>query len=79
MVGLWFAFKILLFALCAGAIIAVIIFVPLSIYIIPYSLWLGNQHTMGRYVEKKNDKFFKIVKSATKVYGSWIRGKKPSF
>lgn len=33
--------KVLVFALCAGAIVSVIVFVPLGLYVIPYALWVG--------------------------------------
>lgn len=79
MVGLWFAFKILIIGLCVGAIISVLVFVPLSIYIIPYALWMGNQHSLGRHLDKKQEKFWSIVRNATKLYASWISRKKPSF
>lgn len=79
MVAIWFAFKIFLFAICAGAIISVLVFVPLSIYIIPYALWVGTQNTKGKYLERKKDGFWKIVRHATILYRSWIRREEPSF
>lgn len=79
MTGIWFAFQILIFALCAGAIIAVLIFVPLAIYLIPYSLWLGYQNTGGKHLDKKKEGNWKAAKHATKLYASWITRKKPSF
>ncbi|WP_018750712.1 hypothetical protein [Paenibacillus sanguinis] len=79
MTAIWFMVQVLFFALCAGAIISVLIFVPLGIYIIPYALWMGNQHTLGRHLDKKDEKFWKIVKHATILYKSWIRRQKPSF
>lgn len=79
MVGIWFAFKIFLIAICAGAVISVLIFVPLAIYIIPYALWVGHQNTKGLLLERKKDGFWKIVKHASITYRSWIRREKPSF
>jgi len=78
MVGILFAIKIAIFALCAGAVISFIIFVPLAIYCIPYWLWLGSQNTKGRGLDRKKDKPFKAAKHATILYSHWIRGKKPS-
>ncbi|WP_018752676.1 hypothetical protein [Paenibacillus sanguinis] len=79
MVGLLFAFKVLVFALCAGAIIAVLIFVPLAIYVTPYTLWVGFQNNAGKHLDKKKEKNWKAAKNATKLYASWITRKKPSF
>lgn len=69
---------VLLFALCAGVVISVVILVPTAIYSIPYCLWLGFQMTKGKYKDKKNDSIFKTAKNATKVYFSWITRKKPA-
>ncbi|CAH8721350.1 hypothetical protein [Paenibacillus melissococcoides] len=79
MVGIAFAFKLLVFAICAGAVISILIFVPLTIYVIPYCLWVGNEQTMGRHQDKKKEGIRKTVKHATILYRSWIRREKPSF
>jgi len=77
--GLWFAFGILIFALCAGAIISFVIFVPLFIYSIPYSLWIGSQLNIGKHKDKKKEGFFRSVRNATILYKSWITKKEPTF
>jgi len=72
-------FYVILFALGAGVVISVVIFVPLAIYLIPYWLWLGNQFTIGRHQDRKNDRVFKSAKHATILYKSWILRKEPTF
>jgi threonine/homoserine/homoserine lactone efflux protein len=71
--------NILIFALCAGAAIAVLIYVPPAIYCIPYFLWLGFQMNKGKHKELKNETFFKSVRNATRLYISWISGRAPTF
>ncbi len=77
--GLWFALGVLIFALCAGAVISFIVFVPLFIYTIPYAWWLGGQYEIGKHKDKKKDNFFRSVKNATILYKSWISKKEPTF
>lgn len=72
------AIKILVFALCLGAALAVLIFVPLAIYVIPYALWVGNENTSGRQKDKKNESVFRSAKNATKLYKAWITHQKPT-
>lgn len=78
MVGILFAIKIVIFALCAGAVISFIIFVPLAIYCIPYCLWVGFQNNKGKCLDRKKEGVAKTAKHATILYSNWIRGKKPS-
>lgn len=79
------ALKILVFALCIGALLglalSIVIFVPLTIYSIPYILWVGNQNTRGKYKElcQKDEGVFKCAKRATKLYKAWITHKEPTF
>lgn len=73
------AIKVLLFALCLGAGIAVLVFVPITIYIIPYCLWVGTQNTVGKHLDKKNEKLSRMAKNATKLYKAWITRQEPSF
>lgn len=79
MVAIWFAFKIFLFAICAGVVISLLVFIPLTIYVVPYLLWVGNENTMGRHTDKKKEGIWKSVKNASLLYKSWIRREKPSF
>jgi len=72
-------FYIVLFALGAGVVISVVIFVPLTIYVIPYCLWVGNQFTIGKHHDKKKESLFKTAKHATILYKSWISRKEPTF
>ena len=71
--------KVLVFALCAGAIVSVIVFVPLGLYVIPYALWVGQ--TMGRQKDKlqKGENVFRTAKNATKLYKAWITRQEPTF
>ncbi|MEF2965671.1 hypothetical protein V3851_07500 [Paenibacillus sp. M1] len=77
--AIWFMFQVLIAALCIGAIIAFVYYIPLAIYIIPYTLWVGNENTKGKQLDKKKESNWKSAKNATKLYISWIRRKKPSF
>lgn len=72
-------FYVIVFTLCAGAALSVLVFVPTAIYSIPYLLWLGFQLTKGKYKEKQNESVFKTAKSATKLYIAWIMRQKPTF
>ena len=51
MVFFSFMLKILVFALCVGVGLAVLVFVPLTLYVIPYALWIGAQNTRGRHLD----------------------------
>lgn len=79
MVAIIFAFKIIIFALSAGVVISVLVFVPLTLYVIPYALWVGHQQTIGKHKDKRKEGAFKAVKHATILYKSWILRKKPTF
>lgn len=72
--------KVIVFALCLGVAISVLIFVPLGIYNFPYALWVGRQQTMGRQKDKlkKGESVFYTAKCATKLYKSWITRQKPA-
>ena len=72
-------FYLILFSIGAGLLISILIFVPLTIYVIPYAFWLGIEHTKGKHEDKKKEKLSKSVKHATILYGSWISRKEPSF
>ncbi|BFH15175.1 hypothetical protein M5X00_20610 [Paenibacillus alvei] len=79
MTAIWFAFSVFLFAICAGVVISVLIFVPLFIYVIPYTLWVGSENEMGRHKDKKKEGVWRSARNATILYKSWIRREKPSF
>ena len=79
MAVLAFCFNIIIFALGASFVITVVIFVPLTIYVIPYLLWIGNEHTKGKHQDKKKEGAFKTAKHATILYKSWISRKEPTF
>jgi hypothetical protein len=83
MVVIMVMLKVLLFALCAGAIIgvvfAVLILFPLTLYTIPYSLWIGSQNCIGKHLDKKKEKFFRTVRNATRLYKAKLTGREPIF
>lgn len=79
LVGILFALKLIAFALCAGAVISFIIFVPLTIYVIPYCLWVGSQNCVGKHKDKKKESVFRSARNATILYKSWITRKEPTF
>lgn len=79
MTFIWVMFKILLFAICAGAVVSVIIYVPLTIYVIPYSLWVGGQNQIGKHKDKRKEPFFKTVRNATRLYKAKLSGHEPTF
>lgn len=67
------------YVLCFGVVLAILVYVPLAIYIIPYALWVGFQNQVGKHKDKKNEKFWRLVRNATILYISWIRRREPSF
>ncbi|EPR07761.1 hypothetical protein [Ruminiclostridium papyrosolvens] len=71
--------KVLVFALCAGAIVSVVILIPTFLYTIPYTLWVGRENTMGRHKDKSKESIFRAARNATKLYKSWITRQKPTF
>ncbi len=72
---------VLVFALCAGAVISVVVLVPLGIYVIPYALWIGFEQQKGKHKDKlqKGQSIFRIAKDATKLYKAWITRREPTF
>lgn len=71
--------KVLVFALCAGAVISVLVFVPLTLYTIPYALWIGGQNTIGKQLDKKKEPIFRAARNATKLYKAKLTGHEPIF
>lgn len=71
--------KVLVFALCAGVLISVIVFVPLTLYTIPYALWVGSQNTRGKHLDKKKESIFRAARNATKLYKAKLTGHEPIF
>jgi hypothetical protein len=72
---------VLVFALCAGAVISVLVLVPTFLYTIPYTLWVGAQQTKGKHKDKlqKGQSIFRAAKDATKLYKAWISKSEPTF
>lgn len=71
--------KVLVFALCAGVVVSVLVFVPLTLYTIPYALWVGAQNTRGKHKDKKKESVFRAARNATKLYKAWITRSEPTF
>lgn len=76
---IWVMLKVLVFALCAGAVISVLVFVPLFLYTIPYALWIGAQNTKGKQLDKKKEPIFRAARNATKLYKAKLTGHEPIF
>lgn len=72
-------FKVAVFALCVGAVISLLIYVPLTLYVIPYALWIGFQNNKGKQLDKKKESVFRSAKNATKLYKAWILRREPTF
>lgn len=69
---------VLVASLAIGLIVSIIIFVPLTIYVIPFSLWVGFQNNKGKYRDLKSG-IFSDARNATELYKSWIIHKDPVF
>lgn len=78
MVMITVMFKLAVFALCVGVVIALLTLVPLFIYAIPYHLWVGFQNNKGQQLDKKKESFFRSTKNATKLYKTWFLRQEPT-
>lgn len=73
-----FALAVVCISLMLGAIVSFLYWIPLTVYLIPYTLWLGFQNTKGMYEDiSVQESMLHNVKNATKVYFSFITGRKP--
>ncbi len=73
-----FALTVICVSLILGIAISFLYFVPLTLYSIPYILWLGFQNTKGTYQDISVQKStWDNVKNATKLYLSFITRRKP--
>lgn len=79
MIGILYILKLIVFIICAGVVLSVLFFVPLTIYVIPYCLWIGSQNLVGKHLDKKKEGVLKSTKHATILYKSWILRKEPVF
>lgn len=71
--------KVLVFALCAGAIVSAAILIPTALYTLPYDLWIGCQNTKGKQMDKKKEPLFHAAKNATILYKAKLTGHEPIF
>lgn len=72
-------FYILVLALTVGIAFSIVVFVPLTIYIIPFCLWVGFQNNKGNYRNLGQGSCFQMARNATSLYKSWILHKAPVF
>ncbi len=72
-----FALTVLCFSLMCGAALSLCM-IPLFLYTVPYILWLGSQRTRGRYQNVPAEGLLKNIRNATRVYLSFLTGKKPA-
>lgn len=72
-------FGILIAAIAIGIAVSIIVFVPLTIYIIPYCLWVGVQNNKGNYLNLQDRSCFRMARNATSLYRSWISHTAPVF
>lgn len=79
MVIIWVMLKVLVFALCAGAVVSAVVLIPITLYTIPYDLWIGCQNTVGKQMDKKKEPLFHAAKNATKLYKAKLTGREPIF
>lgn len=79
MVGITYAINLLVFILCAGVVVSIVVLVPLAVYTIPYDLWVGSQNTRGKHKDKRKEPFFRSVRNATRLYIAWITRREPTF
>lgn len=72
---------IIVFGLCLGAIISVFVFVPITLYLLPYLGWLGVQQSKGYYTDRiiTHDGYRVSIKNATRLYKHWITGQELQF
>lgn len=73
------ALKILVFGICAGVALSILILVPAAIYVIPYWFWTIDQNSKGRHKDKKKEKLSRSVRNATRLYAAWISRREPTF
>ena len=73
------AVKVLIIALFVGAALAVLIYVPLFFYTLPYDLWIGVQNTKGKHLDKKKEPIFRAARNATRLYKAKLTKKEPIF
>lgn len=72
-------FHILVLTLAVGFSVSIVIFVPLTLYIVPFCLWTGFQNNRGRHKDLRTGNVFRMARNATALYKSWIFRKAPAF
>ena len=72
-------FHVIIVSLAVGVAVSIVVFVPLTIYIIPFCLWVGFQNNKGKYQNLKEGSCFRMARNATSLYKSWIFHKAPVF
>lgn len=70
--------SVLIASLAIGLAVSLVVFIPLTIYVIPFSFWIGFQNNKGNYRNLKSG-IFSDARNATALYKSWIFHKEPVF
>lgn len=73
------AIKVLIFGIYAGVVLAALVFIPATIYVIPYWFWTIDQNSKGRHKDKKKEKLSRSIRNATRLYAAWITRREPTF
>ena len=72
------AWIVLCISFFIGIVVCILFYVPTTLYVIPYILWLSSQRLKGEYKEITcNQGVFRDVRNATAVYLSVFTRKKP--
>lgn len=79
MSSIFFAFNLLFTVLSFSFAFAICIFIPLTIYLIPFSFWCGTFKGKKYNQDLKKQSIFKTIKNASILYSSWILKKEPKF
>lgn len=77
--SIMFAFNLFFTVLSFSFAFALLVFIPITIYVVPYCIWCGT--LKGKKLMKTYTKqgIFKFIKNATILYASWISRKEPKF
>lgn len=73
------AIRVMLFvamaALVIGLLVSLVYFILGSLYIIPYSCWLGIRLSEGQYGHLEHTSLKTSFRCATRLYRHWLLGK----
>lgn len=63
---------VILFGICAGAVVSILVVLTQFLYQLPYTVWAGWTDADTRYPATKGCGFFRDTVNATKLYKHWI-------